>query len=58
MGGGVGVFWLINPAKKKKREKGMCVCFCGQNDCSARPQIAKTLSQLGQPSLEAGHSHS
>lgn len=33
---------LINqPSEKKKRG---VVCVCGQNDCSARPQIAKTVS--------------
>lgn len=47
---------LINqPSGKKKRGH---VCVCGQTDCSARPQIAKTLSQLGQPRLEPGQAHS
>lgn len=43
--------------QRKKKKRGV-VCVCGQNDCSARPQIAKTLSQLGQPRLEPGQTRS
>lgn len=54
---GDGGFWLINPAARKRKKKRRCACLW-PNDCSARPQIAKAPSQLGQPRLEPGQTRS
>lgn len=56
--GGVGGWSDWSPQQRKKKKKRGDICVCGQNDYTARPQIAKTLSQLGQPRLEAGQTHS
>lgn len=43
----------LNQSTQWKKERRV-VYICGQSDCSARPQIAKTPSQLGHPRREPG----
>lgn len=49
---------LINQKINKTETEREGASVARKNDSAARPQIAKTSSQLGQPRLEAGQTRS